>query len=128
MFYYIILFYFNPPNFVGGMEEEGQNKFERDSEFSGGSRRNVGRQVCFITLFCVFFKSPKSIGGMEGDINWMVQLDQSRYCIITCLSSSIPPTFSSDIRVSPKFNLYCASIPPRNVGRPMNINLYGLCL
>ena len=34
------------------MEEQGQNKFDRDSEFSGGSRRNAGRQVCFITLFC----------------------------------------------------------------------------
>ena len=33
------------------MEEEGQNKFDRDSEFSGGSRRNGGRQVCFISLF-----------------------------------------------------------------------------
>ena len=52
MFYYIILFYFNPPKSIGGMEGEGQNKFDRDSEFSGGSRRNGGRQVCFITLFC----------------------------------------------------------------------------
>ena len=46
------------------MEEEGQNKFDRDSEFSGGSRRNGGRQVCFISLF--FFNPPKSVGGMEG--------------------------------------------------------------
>ena len=29
----------------------GQNEFDRDSEFSGGSQRNGGRQVCFITLF-----------------------------------------------------------------------------
>ena len=42
--YYIILFYFNPPKSVGGMEGEGQNKFDRDSEFSGGSWRNGGRQ------------------------------------------------------------------------------------
>ena len=52
MFYYIILFYFNPPKSVGGMEREGQNKFGRDSKFSGGSRRNGGIQVSFITLFC----------------------------------------------------------------------------
>ena len=52
MFSYIILFYFNLPKSVRGMEGEGQNKFYRDSEFSGGSRRNGGRQVCFITLFC----------------------------------------------------------------------------
>jgi hypothetical protein len=52
MFYYIILFYFKSPKSFGGMEGEGQNKFIRDSKFSGGSRRNVGRQVCFITLFC----------------------------------------------------------------------------
>ena len=53
MFYYIILFYFNPPKSVGGMEGEGQNKFGRDSKFSGGSRRNGGRQVllfCFILI------------------------------------------------------------------------------
>ena len=50
--YYIILFYFNPPKSIGGMEGEGQNKFDRDSEFSGGSRRNGGRKVCFIALFC----------------------------------------------------------------------------
>jgi hypothetical protein len=52
LFYYIFLFYFNPPKSFGGMEREGQNKFVRDSKFSGGSRRNVGRQVCFITWFC----------------------------------------------------------------------------
>ena len=52
MFYYIILFYFNPQKSVGGMEGEGQNKFDRDSKFSGGRRRNGGRQICFITLFC----------------------------------------------------------------------------
>ena len=34
------------------MEEEGQNKFDRDTDISGGSWRNGGRQVCFITLFC----------------------------------------------------------------------------
>ena len=51
---YVLLhyFFFNPPKYVGGMEEEGQNKFDRDSEFSGGSRRNGGRQVHFITLIC----------------------------------------------------------------------------
>ena len=38
MFYYIILFYFNPPKSIGGMEGEGLNKFDRDSEFSGGSQ------------------------------------------------------------------------------------------
>ena len=27
MFYYIILFYFNPPKFVGGMEGEGEINF-----------------------------------------------------------------------------------------------------
>ena len=48
----IILFYFKPPKSVGGKEGEGQKKFDRYSEFSGGSRRNGGRQVCFITLFC----------------------------------------------------------------------------
>ena len=52
MFYYIILFYFNPPISIGGMEEEGQNKFDRVSKFSGGSRRNGGRHACFVTLFC----------------------------------------------------------------------------
>ena len=57
MFYYIILFYFNPPKSVGGMEREGQNKFGRDSKFSGGSRRNGGIKECFITLF--FFQSSK---------------------------------------------------------------------
>ena len=31
--------------FHGGMEGEGQNKFDRDSEFSGGSQRNGGRLV-----------------------------------------------------------------------------------
>ena len=51
---YVLLhyFFFNPPKYVGGMEEEGQNKFDRDSEFSGGSRRKGGRQVRFITLIC----------------------------------------------------------------------------
>ena len=34
------------------MEEEGRNKFDRDSEFSCGTWRNGGRQVYFITLFC----------------------------------------------------------------------------
>ena len=52
MFSYIILFYFNPPKSVGGMEGEEQNKFDKDSKFSTGSQRNGGRQVCFITLFC----------------------------------------------------------------------------
>ena len=52
MFYYITLLYINSQKSVGGMEEQGQNKFDRDSEFSGGSWRNGGRQVCFITLFC----------------------------------------------------------------------------
>ena len=52
MFYYIILFYFNPPKSVGGMEREGQNKFGRDSKFSGGSRRKEERQVL---LFCFIF-------------------------------------------------------------------------
>ena len=50
--YYIILFYFNPSKSFGGMEVEGENKFDRDSKFSGGCRRNGGRQVCLITLFC----------------------------------------------------------------------------
>ena len=49
---YIILFYFNSPKSDGGMEGEGQIKFNRDSNFSGGSWRNGGRQVCFITLYC----------------------------------------------------------------------------
>ena len=57
MFYYITLLYINSQKSVGGMEEQGQNKFDRDSEFSGGSLRNGGRQVCFITLF--FFQSSK---------------------------------------------------------------------
>ena len=39
-------FFFNPPKSDSGMEGEGQNKFERDSKFSGGSRRNGERQVC----------------------------------------------------------------------------------
>jgi hypothetical protein len=52
MFYYIILIYFNPSKYVGGMEGEGQNKFDRDSKFSRGSWRNEGRQACFIILFC----------------------------------------------------------------------------
>ena len=30
----------------------GTENFDRDSEFSRGSRRNGGRQVCLITLFC----------------------------------------------------------------------------
>ena len=47
-----VLFYFNPSKSFGGMEVEGENKFDRDSKFSGGCRRNGGRQVCFITLFC----------------------------------------------------------------------------
>ena len=47
------------------MEEEGQNKFDRDSEFSGGSRRNGGRKVCFTILFCFNFNPSKSFGGME---------------------------------------------------------------
>jgi hypothetical protein len=47
---FTILIYINPPISVGGMEEEGQNKF--DSKFSGGSRRNGGRQAFFITLIC----------------------------------------------------------------------------
>ena len=34
------------------MEGEGQNKFDRDSKFSGGTQRNGGRKVCFIKLFC----------------------------------------------------------------------------
>ena len=51
MFYYITLLYINSQKSVGGIEEQGQNKFDRDSEFSGGSLRNGGRQVCFITLF-----------------------------------------------------------------------------
>ena len=41
----IILIYFNPPKSIGGMEGEGQNKFDRDSEIFEGSRRNGGRQV-----------------------------------------------------------------------------------
>ena len=52
MFCYIILFYFNPPKSIGGMEGEGQNKFDNDSEFSGGNQRNGEVQVCFATLFC----------------------------------------------------------------------------
>ena len=40
----IILFYFKPPKSVGGKEGEGQNKFDRYSEFSGGSCRNGGRK------------------------------------------------------------------------------------
>ena len=49
---YVLLhyFFFNPPKSVGGMEGVGQNEFDRDSKFSGGSQRNGGRQVCFITL------------------------------------------------------------------------------
>jgi hypothetical protein len=54
MFYYIILFYFNPPKSVGGMEEEGQNKFDRDSKFSGGSRRNGGMEEDKHVLFHYF--------------------------------------------------------------------------
>ena len=51
---YVLLhyFFFNPPKSVGGMEGVGQNEFDRDSKFSGGSRRNGGRQVRFITLIC----------------------------------------------------------------------------
>ena len=52
MFYYIILLYINSPISVGGMEGEGQNKFDRDSKFSGGKWRTGGRQVCFITILC----------------------------------------------------------------------------
>ena len=52
MFFYVIFFYFNPPKSVGGMEGEGQNKFDRESKFYGGSQRNGGRQVCFNTSFC----------------------------------------------------------------------------
>ena len=45
------------------MEEEGQNKFDRDSKFSGGSQRNRGRQLSFTIL--IFFNLLKSVGGME---------------------------------------------------------------
>ena len=47
-----MLFYINTPKSVGGMEGEGQKKFDRESKFSGGSWRNGGRQVFFLTLFC----------------------------------------------------------------------------
>ena len=67
MFYYIILFYFNPPKSVGGMEGEGQNKFGRGSKFSGGSRRNGGRQECFITLFFFSILQNLSEEWREGD-------------------------------------------------------------
>ena len=36
------------------MEGEGQNKYDRDSEFFGGSQRNGGRKICFITLIVLF--------------------------------------------------------------------------
>ena len=44
--YSTILNLFNHSKSVGGMEEEGQKKFDRDSKFSGGSQRNRGRQAC----------------------------------------------------------------------------------
>ena len=44
--YSTILNLFNHSKSVGGMEEEGQKKFDRDSKFSGGSQRNGGRQAC----------------------------------------------------------------------------------
>ena len=67
MFSIIILFYFNPPKSVRGMEGEGQNEFDRDSKFSGGSWRNGGRQVCFITLFFFISILQNLLGGMEGE-------------------------------------------------------------
>ena len=44
------------------MEGEGQNKFDRDSKFSGGSCRNTN-MFYYIILF--YFNPQKSVGGME---------------------------------------------------------------
>ena len=70
------------------MEVEGQNKFDRDSKFSGRSQRNGGRQVCFAKLFFIIsilqklseewrerdrinltetLNSLEGVGGMEED-------------------------------------------------------------
>ena len=51
-YYYFVLFLSSEICWRNG--ERGTEKFNRDSEFFGGSRRNGGRQVCFITLFCFF--------------------------------------------------------------------------
>ena len=87
------------------MEEEGQNKFDRDTDISGGSWRNGGRQVCFITLFCFIsilqnlseewrerdrinltetLNSLEGAGGMEEDkynlLNYFVLFQSSKIC------------------------------------------------
>ena len=51
MLFLTVLIYFNLLKSIRGMEEEGQNKIDKDPEFSGGSWRNGGRQACDISLF-----------------------------------------------------------------------------
>ncbi len=47
------------------MEEEGQNRFDRDTKFSGGSWRNGGRHIVIYSTILILFNHLKSVGGME---------------------------------------------------------------
>ena len=54
MFYYIILFYFNPPNYVGGMEGEEQKiltKTLNSLEGAGGMEEDKYVLLYYFVLF-----------------------------------------------------------------------------
>ena len=54
MFYYIILFYFNPPKSVGGMEGKGRNKFSETLNSPEGARGMEGDRFVLLYYFVLF--------------------------------------------------------------------------
>ena len=66
MSYYIILFNFNTPKSVGGMEGERQKNLTATPNFLEGAGGMEEEKYVLLHYF-VFFNSPKSDGGMEGE-------------------------------------------------------------
>ena len=61
MFYYIILFYFNPPKSIGGMEGEGEiNLTETLNSLEGVGGMEEDKYVSLHYIILFYFNFPKS--------------------------------------------------------------------